>query len=287
MCKVQIINSGYFDSLQDIGRFGYSSLGIPVSGVMDTISAKMANTLVDNNLNCTVLEMTLIGPKLLFQKDAIIAISGANMNPTLNGKPLQMLKRIKVNKRDVLSFSHAKFGCRSYLAVNGGFKTESVLKSFSFTNGITKKNKLINNDILLLDEGTTIHNTNNSHIKFNKHFFESPILDAFKGPEYDLLSEKQKKFLKSNIFQIALNSRMGYQFKASSSLSHSHEILTSSVMPGTVQLTQSGKIIVLMKDCQTTGGFPRILQLSEKSQSILAQKNTSQKVSFKLNKIFL
>jgi len=287
MCSVQIIKSGYFDSLQDLGRIGYSSLGIPVSGVMDSISAKMANALVDNNLNCTVLEMTLIGPKLLFQKDAIIAISGANMNPTLNGKPLQMLTRINVNKRDVLSFSHTKFGCRCYLAVNGGFKAESVLNSFSFANGITKKNQLINNDILLLDERTAIHKANNSHIKFNNHFFETPILDAFKGPEYDLLSEKQKEFLKTNIFQITLNSRMGYQFKATSSLSHSPEIFTSSVMPGTVQLTQSGKIIVLMKDCQTTGGFPRILQLSEKSQSILAQKNTSQKVSFKLNKIFL
>jgi len=282
MSRVQVIKEGYLDSLQDLGRFGFASLGVPVSGVMDIISAKIANALLENTFECTVLEMTLMGPTLLFSIDTVIAITGADMSPRLNDEPVQMQTKIKINTGDILRFSHVKYGCRSYLAVKNGFQSEQVLNSNSFYKNITKQHKLIKGSELLLSEQLKESQLPYAHIKIDTQFFDTPILMAYKGPEFDILSTRQKEYLQKSSFQITLNSRMGYQFKTVSALAHKQEILTSSVLPGTVQLTQSGKLIALMKDCQVTGGYPRILQLTEKSQAILAQKNTFQKVNFKL-----
>ena len=287
MPRIQIIKAGYYDSLQDLGRFGMACYGVPVSGVMDVISAKMANALVENTPDCSVLEMTLTGPILLFQKETTIAITGADMSPKLNDIPIQMQTKIKIGTGDILSFGHVNYGCRGYLAVKNGFKSERVLNSLSFYKGLTKQYKLEKGIELFLAKQTDQSQANNSHIKVDTQFFSTPTLNAFKGPEFDILSAKQKEFLLTNTFQVTLNSRMGYQFKTTSALAHRYDMLTSSVMPGTVQLTQSGKLIALMKDCQTTGGYPRILQLTDKSQAILAQKNTFQKVNFKLKEIHL
>jgi len=90
MPRIQVIKSGYYDTLQDFGRLGMTSFGVPISGVMDIISAKMVNALLKNSQDCAVLEMTLTGPTLLFQKETIIAISGADMSPKLNEKPVRL-----------------------------------------------------------------------------------------------------------------------------------------------------------------------------------------------------
>lgn len=287
MPRIQVIKEGYLDSLQDLGRFGFASLGVPVSGVMDIMSAKMANALLENTFECTVLEMTLMGPTLLFPNETVIAITGADMSPRLNDKLVQMQTKIKISTGDILQFGHVKYGCRSYLAVKNGFQSEQVLNSTSFYKNITNQYKLTKGSELLLSRQLKEPQLPHSHIKIDTQFFDTPILNAFKGPEYDILSTRQKEYLQKSSFQITLNSRMGYQFKTVSQLAHKQEILTSSVLPGTVQLTQSGKLIALMKDCQVTGGYPRILQLTEKVQAILAQKNTFQKVNFKIKEIHL
>ena len=287
MSGIQVIKEGYYDSLQDLGRFGYASMGVPVSGVMDEISAKMANALLENSYESTVLEMTLIGPILLFPNDTVIAITGADMSPLINDKPVSMQTKIHINTGDILRFGHVKYGCRSYLAVKNGFHSELVLNSCSFYKGITAQYKLAKGDEILLSKQDLTSPLSHAHIKIDTQFFNTPVLNAFKGPEFDLLSDKQKVFLQNNTFQITLNSRMGYQFKTEKNLAHKNQMLTSAVMPGTVQLTQSGKLIALMKDCQTTGGYPRVLQLTEKAQAVLAQKNTFQKVNFKLKEIHL
>ena len=88
---------------------------------------------------------------------------------------------------------------------------------------------------------------------------------AFKGPEYDMLNSNQKEFISSNIFKISNNyNRMAIQL-SDLLVNNLNPIITSIVMPGTVQLTPAGSLIILMKDCQTTGGYPRILQIEEKS----------------------
>ena len=104
----------------------------------------------------------------------------------------------------------------------------------------------------------------------------------YKGPEYDLLNKQAKEKLNNINFTISKeNSRMGYRLEEHID-NKLGSMLTSSVLPGTIQLTPSGKLIILMRDCQVTGGYPRILQLTEKSINRLSQKSTGDSFSFKI-----
>ena len=107
-------------------------------------------------------------------------------------------------------------------------------------------------------------------------------MEVFKGPEFEYLTLEQQAQLFNNKLTISnLNNRMAYQFKEPLK-NNLNPIITSQVLPGTVQLTPSGNLIVLMRDCQTTGGYPRILQLKETSINVLSQKMTGQTLQFKL-----
>ncbi len=282
MHSIQVIKPGLYDTIQDLGRFGMTSMGIPLSGALDIYSAKLANALLKNSLNCPVLEMTLTGPVLLFQKNATIALTGADMSPRINDKPVKMQTKLLVKVGDVLLLSKANYGCRCYLAVKNGFKTYLKFNSYSYFKVITPNSRLYKGQILPIGKQFSVANNTFSHIKTDYKHFNTDILKVFKGPEFNLLSAKQQDLLFGNTFKITKNSRMGYQFKTNLNLSNQIEIITSSVMPGTVQLTQSGKLIALMNDCQTTGGYPRVLQLSDEAISVLAQKNTFQKIKFKV-----
>jgi len=116
----------------------------------------------------------------------------------------------------------------------------------------------------------------------DKAHFTSNTFFCSKGPEFDLLSKAQQQKLLSDEFTISNdNNRMGYRLKEPVE-NDLKSILTSGVLPGTVQLTPSGKLLVLMRDCQVTGGYPRVLQLTGQSINQLAQKTTSDRIKFEL-----
>src|SRR5690606_9695498 len=95
-----------------------------------------------------------------------------------------------------------------------------------------------------------------------------------KGPEFERLSEQQMIALKQE-FTIGVNDRMGYRLKELIP-NQMESMLSSPILPGTVQLTPSGKLIILMRDCQTTGGYPRVLRLNEDDINILAQERSGE-----------
>ena len=121
---IEIIKSGFYTLIQDIGRNEYQEYGMPVSGVMDRDSYRLANYLVENTSGEAVLEITMTGPEILFLEETEIGITGADMSPMINEVPLEMYTTILVSKGDVLSFGKLKNGFRSYLSVNGGFEVE-------------------------------------------------------------------------------------------------------------------------------------------------------------------
>ena len=168
------------------------------------------------------------------------------------------------------------------MAVKGGFQTEIKLKSRSFYQNITKNYLLKKGDLLPI---LSIHeelSTSNASIKFPNYHFDSKEIFCYKGPEFELLNEYQKKILFKNSFTISKDiNRIGFKLEELME-NELPQILTSAVFPGTVQLTPSGKLIVLMRDCQVTGGYPRILQLSEKSINQFAQKTTNDTFRFSL-----
>ncbi len=279
---IKVLHPGLQTSVQDLGRIGFRKFGVPKSGAMDAISAGFANAILNNDSNDAVLEITLHGPKLEFIEATHIVISGAEMSAKLNNTTISNYKIYKINKGDIISFGKLTKGTRSYLAVKGGFQTETVLKSKSFYEGITKKGILSKNDEIPFKSRNHEIIQNNSVVNNKVQFYETLVIEVAKGPEYDLFSSEEiKKLFKTSFTVSARNNRMGYRLEEVVN-PHSKSIITSPVLPGTVQLVPSGELIVLMKDAQTTGGYPRVFQLTEKAIAILAQKKAGDQFNFKL-----
>ena len=168
------------------------------------------------------------------------------------------------------------------MAVHGGIDSETVLNIKYFYEDITSQWCLKKNDVLSYKSGTNEIENHESNIKNRSPFYETDTLEVYKGPDFDIFSiEEQEKILSGDYTVSKDNNRMGYQIEELS-VEHTKSIITAPVLPGTIQLTPAGKLIMLLKDAQTTGGYPRVLQLTEKSISILAQKNVGDKLHFDL-----
>ncbi|WP_335966110.1 biotin-dependent carboxyltransferase family protein [Galbibacter sp. PAP.153] len=277
---IQVNKPGFYSTIQDMGRFQYRDKGVPVSGVMDAISAGFANKLLNNDPTAAVMEITMTGPELLFEEESYIAVCGAIMSPSINNNEIYNDEVYKVVPGDVLRFGKLKSGIRCYLAVKGGFDTEVVLESRSWYVSITEKFHLTIGLTLNIAKHKAFSPPEN--LPGMDHNFKEKELEVYKGPEFNLLTEEQEYQVLNGIFNIAKeNSRMACQLKQQL-YPHKYSILTSSTLPGTVQFTPSGKLIILMKDAQTTGGYPRILQLTAKAIALLAQKKTHEEILFSL-----
>lgn len=277
---IKVLKKGLHTSIQDSGRIGFRNWGVPISGAMDSNAAKWSNTILGNQEHSAVIEITWQGPILQFLTATNIAITGAYLSPTLNGEPINNNKRINIKKNDVLGFGKRIKCVRSYLAVAGGWQTDSVMGSKSNYQQITHSAVINNEDEISF---YTSFKENNPHFAIPPqiHYDNPSNLEVYKGPEFHLLNQIHKEQLSSNNFSIGINSRMGYQLQEilENKLT---DRLSSAVLPGTVQLTPSGKLIILMRDCQTTGGYPRILQLTEAAINTLAQKTQREFIRFNL-----
>jgi biotin-dependent carboxylase-like uncharacterized protein len=249
---------------------------------MDSYSAEFANIILGNRKVMAVMELTMTGPSLQFDSPTSIAIVGADMQPSINGTPVLHNKVINIKAKDILKFHAAKIGVRCYLAIKEGFKSETVLGSRSFYEGITEQVRLKRGDAIPYQTATKTMSPALAKLKFKDDYLHQSQLDVFPGPDYEMLNQDLKNVLFNNEFKIsALNNRMAYQFE--NLVPNSFEnIITGPVIPGTIQLTPSGKLIALMKDCQTTGGYPRVLQLTQKAMNTLSQKQAGKSVNFRL-----
>ncbi|MDP5231267.1 MAG: biotin-dependent carboxyltransferase family protein [Cellulophaga sp.] len=277
---LKVLKSGFYTTIQDTGRFGLRDKGVPISGIMDMETVSKLNALLENKEDAAVLEITMTGPTLEFEEDTFITLGGAEFSITLNNEPIDGFTVIKIKAGDILSYGRLKKGFRGYLAIKGGFKSDKVLNSRSYYPSINPKG-IIKDRALIPYEKTDTFKPKLSEMKVDDLLDEN-ILQVGKGPEFMLLSDKQLEYLFFKEFTVANeNNRMAYQLNEELS-GHKVSMLTSATLPGTVQFTPSGKLIILMKDGQTTGGYPRILQLTDKAISILAQKKAGDTIKFKL-----
>lgn len=281
---VEVLSPGLYSSIQDRGRIGYRKYGVPTAGTMDRQSAGLANQLLNNSLDAALMEITLSGPKLLFSAPTQITISGANISPLLNKNEIACNKIITVTSGDILSFGLLRFGSRCYLAIKGGFQVAKIMGSRSYFSPVTLQQTIRKGDRIPF-ESYYSKDDSFSLVKNDDSLFRSSNLKCSLGPEFELLIESQKKSIFETSFLISKdNNRMGYRLDSSPiQYPTDYNMLTSSVMPGTVQLTPSGQLIALMNDCQTTGGYPRILQLTTSAINVLAQKKSSDSVLFEVD----
>ncbi len=277
---LEILEAGFYTSIQDQGRFGRRDLGVPISGPLDDYAATCANSLLENLSDAAVLEFTMTGPKVRFGQTTYFTLTGAAVQVHLNQEPLATYCVYRAAAGDILHIKSITNGYRGYLAVKNGFQTKPVMNSRSMYRYIS--------DAARIAKGNEIPYSRNENFSpkisemIPKDYLNTTALRVTQGPEYRFLSDKHLDQVFRKDFSISnTNDRMAYQLSENIT-THEISILTSATLPGTVQLTPSGKLIILMKDGQTTGGYPRILQLKQEDLSILAQKKSGDSITFQL-----
>ncbi|MGI6668976.1 MAG: biotin-dependent carboxyltransferase family protein [Acetivibrionales bacterium] len=262
---MNIIIPGLLSTIQDFGRYKYQEMGFPPSGVADAVSAAKANILVGNSPEEAVIEMTVLGITAEFDTPCVIAACGANMNPTLNGTPIEMYRAYSVRPGDVIAFgSIAGGGMRAYLAVSGGFDIPAVMGSRSTSTLISlggyMGRKLQKGDNIALRAGRdSLPNMEKRYM--NPDEFPKDIeLRVILGPQADKFTEKGIRTFLSETYQASSAAdRMGIKLEGPAIEAKSgYDIITDGIATGCIQVTGNGKPILLLPDHQTTGGYAKI-----------------------------
>jgi biotin-dependent carboxylase-like uncharacterized protein len=279
--KVQLLRCPPGTSFQDEGRKSGANFGIPPAGAMDLKSYHWANHLLQNPPQSVSLELSQPGLSITFDQQTFISLAGGQAQVLVNDQSIDNPSLICIAPGDRLKIGSFQKGHYFYLCIAGGFITESYLNSGSDFDSVTESANKKTGEILFYKPRPKILDQK-AKVKWNSTWFESPILEVHPGPDWSLLTQGQQMELKSRTYQLSKNrSRMGIQLEELFS-NKLPDLPTNPVFPGTVQLTPSGKIIVLMRDAGVTGGYPRILQLTEDSINQLAQKKTGDSISFQL-----
>jgi biotin-dependent carboxylase-like uncharacterized protein len=128
---IKVLKPGLATTVQDLGRPGYYHIGIPLSGGMDRHALAAANLLVGNAEGAAVLEAVFMGPEIEFTEDTMVAVTGAELPPKVDGVPRETWSSFTVKCGERLSFDFLKKGARGYIAVAGGIDVPVVLGSRS------------------------------------------------------------------------------------------------------------------------------------------------------------
>ncbi|MCW5520579.1 biotin-dependent carboxyltransferase family protein [Aureitalea sp. L0-47] len=279
---IEVQHPGIYSSVQDLGRFGNRRFGVPLSGVMDKEMAIAANLILGNPGSTAVLEFASPGPRLFFSKPAIIAVAGAATTVRVNGEEVNTESPILVETNSLISFGRATAGVWSYLSVKGGILSPEVLGSRSFFPGVTKSGRIEAGDIL---EVATLSELSTQEVAWGDKLPQIEIyaeVQVYPGPEFSMLSEIQKLAILESEYEVSPQSNRMATLVHTSRIVKVPEITTGPVQPGTVQVTPSGKMVVLMRDAQTTGGYSRVLQLSDIGFSQITRISPGKKFRFGL-----
>lgn len=255
-----VLKPGPYSTFQDLGRPGFRAFGVPVGGAMDIVAHQKANALLGNAAQAATIECTMGGLVLQWQKTAKIALTGAG-TAYINGQNMSLDQVYEVSAQDVLEIRFNPSGLRSYLAVEGGFASPTILHSKSMNPLIRIGAPLKKGDAVFVDH-TKVNATDDKTSWSNPT--KTPDIRVYPGPEFDWLSpESQARFFSQNYTMSHRFDRMGCHVQSDPlTISTTRELLSTAVAPGTIQCTPAGQLILLLQDCQTIGGYPRVGQIA-------------------------
>lgn len=275
---LEIVRSGLWDTIQDRGRHGYRGIGVALSGAMDQEAFAQANKLLENAPDAAALEVCQNGGVYLFRVPTYFVLCGPTTEAVLDDQSIAINTLYQAKKGSVLSVRRVVNGVYAYVAVKGGFDTDQKLKSRSMHPSLYGVQKLKKGDQLPYQvyEGLEIEIDEGPVSEVQ----QEPILEAIPGPEFHHLHPSTD--FSALKLRLSDHNRMGYRLLPSVHLKRSTEsIRSAAVFPGIVQLTPSGECIALHRDAQVSGGYPRILILTEESLNRLAQMKKGEIVEIK------
>jgi antagonist of KipI len=293
---VIVIKSGLSSTLQDAGRPGHATLGVGRSGAIDQPAWQLGNALVGNDDGEASIECTLLGPTLEFTKTTVIALTGASIEAHVAGRPIPMWTRCQLPAGSVLQLGGMARGCRSYLAVGGGFDVASVLGSRSSDLharlGYAGGRMLRAGDTLPIGMNALAGKVSDSEnivietwgIDPQPWFdFAQQPLRLLPGSHTAQLDDPSKQLLHGGNFTLSKDSNRtasrldGHTLKLHQPL----ELISEATLPGTLQLPPSGQPIALLAEAPVTGGYPRIGQIAAVDLPRLAQRRPGDTVCFR------
>lgn len=276
----RVIRTAPLTQLQDAGRFGHLHLGFSHSGAMDGCAFAINHQLLGDNAASAQLEFAPGGLMLEVLADVTVAISGAYMQPTCNGKPLVNFCAHQLKQGERLDFGFAKRGVYAYLAVKGGFSAAPVLGSRSSTARLDLHAQRIEPGTLLYGSGEVLKQAQGWPRK-DIPDYGCETLEVIPACQFAQFSPEMRGRFSTQTYRVDTGDRMGTRLHGKAAIAYEHgELLSEGLIPGAVQITREGQPIVLQKDAQSIGGYPKIGVLTEVSRSLLAQMNPGRVVRF-------
>jgi antagonist of KipI len=286
---IHVLKPGFLTTVQDLGRPRYQRFGMPVAGAMDAFACRAANRLVGNPDSAAVLEVTIVGPTLLFEQNAVIALTGGQLSPCLDRVPLPMWTSLVISAGAHVSFGRQVNGARSYLAVAGGFDVPPVLGSRSthirsHTGGFHGR-ALIKDDRLEWGSpprGAVTRVERSIPKELRPAYAAHPTLRIILGPQTDFFEQEAVAALTTSRYTVSSDSdRMGYRLSGPALTHRSVAEMISDATPiGSLQVPPNRQPILLMADRQTTGGYPKIAVVISADLSVAAQLMPGHTVGF-------
>ncbi len=296
---IRVKSPGLLTTVQDTGRFGEYAIGMPPSGAMDVFSYQVGNYLVGNDDGAAGLEITYFGPELEFTGDAVVAVTGAEMPPKINGEEAPTWETLQVSEGDVLSFDYLKNGARSYLAVAGGIDAPVFMHSRSTYTLIG----LGGHEGRAIQEGDELQlgEARNGEAQIGKKVDVSNIPTYTKETElrviiglasYRLTEESMKEFLNVEWTVTPDADRGGYRYRGgelgfvereqpAGAGSDPANVVDFGYPIGSIQVPGGVEPIVLMNDAVTGGGYATIGTVISADRDRLAQSKTNDKTRFR------
>ncbi len=265
--RIGVVRPGLLTTVQDLGRVGYQRFGLPLSGAMDRPALRLANRLVGNADQAAGLEITLSGPALLFEREAVIALTGADLSASLDGTPITLWEATRVAKGSTLTFGQRRAGARAYLAVAGGLNVPLVLGSRSThlrsrTGGLMGR-ALVQGDVLRggRPASKAFSVAGRSVPPEARPLYQrEPMVRVIPGPQADFFLPEALEALTGGSYTVTPQSdRMGFRLQGPPLIHAGPAEIVSDATPfGAIQVPANRQPILLMADHQTTGGYPKV-----------------------------
>src|ERR1700693_5745290 len=287
---LRVDKPGLFTTVQDLGRPHAMSSGVPPGGAMDRFAHTAANLLIGNDENAATLECTLNGPLLVALRSCLVAITGADFDPRVNGRPAPMWTAMLLSQGDVLSFARRRWGARAYIAVAGGIAGDRWLGSTS-TNLLAARGgmhgRLLSSGDVIAVAGRPSHMSGLAAIsgresaERDRPDYADHTLPAIAGPHLERLDAASRKALFGSAFEVSRDAdRMGYRLEGPVVEVSGDELLSFGLVAGAVQLPRSGQPILLMADHQTAGGYPVVATVASAAMPVATQLLPGDALSF-------
>jgi len=283
---LRVVEPGLLTTIQDLGRPAAIAAGVPPGGAMDRFAHRAANLLAGNSPQDATLECTMSGPHLVAEEPCLVAITGADFQPRINGAPAPAWTSVFLGRGDRLTFEGRRSGARAYIAVGGGFEGDRWLGSRS-TSLMAGRGGMHGRPLARGDE-LSIAAERSAPAVAGRHLpaglgpaYSDHALHAMPGPQIRRLDAESRKLLFAGEFAVSREAdRMGYRLEGPRLSTSGDELLSFGLVAGAVQVPRSGQPILLMADHQTAGGYPVVAVVISASMPVAAQLAPGDTVRF-------